>query len=209
MTPDVIAALAECDKVCPHVHLPLQSASDTVLAQMKRTYTLAEYRDVVAALRAAIPDVALSTDIIVGFPGESADDYAQTVAYMERCAGTARSVQVLARADTRAYAWPETVSETEKGERLERLIALQQSISAERNQAWVGRTTEVLVEETTRRGEHQLFGRTPQFKSVVFPNDGTPRATLRDVRIVGATSNTLLGEPVTSGVSHPALIQIA
>jgi tRNA-2-methylthio-N6-dimethylallyladenosine synthase len=199
MTPDVIAALAECDKVCPHVHLPLQSASDTVLAQMKRTYTLAQYRDVVAALRAAIPDVALSTDIIVGFPGESADDYAQTVAYMEEVRwDSAFLFKYSARADTRAYAWPETVSETEKGERLERLIALQQSISAERNQAWVGRTTQVLVEETTRRGEHQLFGRTPQFKSVVFPNEGTPMGELRDVRIVGATSNTLLGEPVTA-----------
>src|SRR5262249_22301945 len=82
MTPRIIAAMATCEKVCPHVHLPLQSASDRVLAAMRRSYTLAEYRDVVAALRAAVKDLALTTDVIVGFTGETADDFEATAAYL-------------------------------------------------------------------------------------------------------------------------------
>ncbi len=211
MTPNVIEAIATCDAVCPQVHLPLQSASNGILEAMNRTYTLEGYREVVAALRGGIPDLALSTDIIVGFPGETEDDYARTIAYMtETRFDSAFLFKYSARPDTRAHRWPETVSEEEKGRRLQQLIDLQQGISAEKNEAWIGREVEVLVEETTKRGEHQLYGRTPQFKAIVFPNDGTPCGTLRQVRVVGATSNTLLGEPVGQAAQPaPALVQIA
>jgi tRNA-2-methylthio-N6-dimethylallyladenosine synthase len=203
MSDRVIAAIAECPKVCPQVHLPLQSGSDRVLAAMDRTYTLEQYLGIVARLRGAIPELALSTDIIVGFTGETEADFERTLQVMlEVRYDSAFLFKYSARPDTKAWRWEETVSEEVKGERLERLIALQQGISAEINDRWLGRTTEVLVEGPARRNPSQLFGKSAQFKSVVFPDDGTPAGTLRQVRIIGATPITLFGEPLN--VQHPA-----
>jgi tRNA-2-methylthio-N6-dimethylallyladenosine synthase len=205
VTPRMIEALATSPKVCPQVHLPLQSASDTILKAMNRTYDLAQYREVAAALRAAIPGVALSTDIIVGFPGETEADYERTLDYLrEERFDSAFLFKYSARPDTKAFHWPETVSEEDKGRRLQRLIDLQQSISAERNDAWLGRDVEVLVEGAARRGDHQLYGRSPQFKAVVFPDDGTPPGELRTVRVVGTTSNTLIAAPATAHTTPAA-----
>jgi tRNA-2-methylthio-N6-dimethylallyladenosine synthase len=190
----MIAALAECPKVCPQVHLPLQSGSDRILAAMNRTYTLDQYRAIVAKLRAAIPGVALSTDLIVGFPGETADDFERTVETMDEMQwDSAFLFKYSARPDTKSFLWSETVSEEEKGARLARLIALQHAISAERNQALLGHEVEVLVEGIARKVDHQLFGKSAHFKSVVFENDGTPAGTLRRVRIVAATALTRRG----------------
>ncbi len=114
MSDRVIAAMAECDKVSPQVHLPLQSASDPVLERMRRTYTIDQYRALVAKLRAAIRDVALTTDLIVGFPGESDDDFRRTEDFMSEVRwDSAFLFKYSARPDTRAFLWPETVSETE------------------------------------------------------------------------------------------------
>src|SRR5207244_4388611 len=108
--------IADCAKVCPQVHLPLQSASDPILRAMNRTYSLAEYQSVVDRLRAAVPDLALSTDIIVGFPGETEEDFEHTAAYMlEVRYDSAFLFKYSARPDTRAWRWNETVSEEEKG----------------------------------------------------------------------------------------------
>jgi len=203
MSDRVIAAIAECPKVCPQVHLPLQSGSDRVLEAMDRTYTLEQYLGIVAKLRAAIPDVALSTDIIVGFTGETEEDFERTIQVMHEVRfDSAFLFKYSARPDTKAWRWEETVSEELKGERLERLIALQQGVSGEINDRWLGRTADVLVEGPARRNPEQLFGKSAQFKSVVFPDDGTPPGTLRRVRIVGATPITLFGEPV--GDASPA-----
>jgi tRNA-2-methylthio-N6-dimethylallyladenosine synthase len=212
MSDRVIAAIAGCAKVCPQVHLPLQSASDPVLAAMDRTYTLAEYRDVVARLRAAIPALALSTDIIVGFPGEDEGDFERTAAYMREVRyDSAFLFKYSARPDTRAWKRPETVSEEEKGRRLELLIAQQQGISGALNDRMIGREVEVLVEgparragradDTNGRGAGQLFGKSAHFKTVVFDDDGTPAGSLRQVRVVGATPITLIGEP--AGAPRP------
>jgi tRNA-2-methylthio-N6-dimethylallyladenosine synthase len=178
---------------------------------MNRTYTIAEYQGVVDRLRAAIPDVALSTDVIVGFPGETSEDFERTAAYMREVRwDSAFLFKYSARPDTRAWRWDETVDEAEKGRRLEHLIALQQSISAERNDRWIGRDVEVLVEGPSRRDPRQLYGRSAQFKNVVFSNDGTPAGALRRVRVAGATSLTLLAEPVPVPVATtPRLIGIA
>jgi tRNA-2-methylthio-N6-dimethylallyladenosine synthase len=195
MSERLIAAMAECEKVCPHVHLPLQSASDRVLAAMGRGYTLATYRAVLARLRAAIPELAVSTDIIVGFPGESDEDFEATAAYMREARyDSAFLFKYSARPDTKAWRSDETVSEEAKGARLSALIDQQQRISALRNDAWIGREVEVLVEGPARRNDGQLFGRSRQFKGVAFTDDGTPAGTHRRVRILGATSNTLVGE---------------
>jgi tRNA-2-methylthio-N6-dimethylallyladenosine synthase len=208
MSERVVAAIAECAKVCPQVHLPLQSGSDPVLAAMGRTYTLADYRDVVARLRAAVPGLALSTDIIVGFPGESVEDFEQTAAYMREVRyDSAFLFKYSARPDTKAWRQAETVSEAEKGRRLEHLLAQQQSISGALYDRMIGREVEVLVEgparrqarsggsPTSERGAGQLFGKSAHFKTVVFEDDGSPAGALRQVRIVGATPITLIGEP--------------
>jgi len=205
MSERVVAAIAECAKVCPQVHLPLQSASDAVLESMNRTYTLAQYRDVVARLRGAVPGLALSTDIIVGFPGESEEDFEKTAAYMREVRyDSAFLFKYSARPDTKAWRWTETVSEPEKGRRLEHLLAQQQAISGALNDRLIGHEVEVLVEGPARRAGHagsngrgagQLFGKSAHFKTVVFDDDGTPAGALRRVRVVGATPVTLVGVP--------------
>ena len=216
MSERVIAAIAGCARVCPQVHLPLQSASDRVLEAMQRTYTLDQYRDVVARLRAAISGVALSTDIIVGFPGETEEDFERTAAYMREVRyDSAFLFKYSARPDTKAWRREETVSEEEKGRRLEHLIAQQQAISGALNDLMIGREVEVLVEGPARRparagstsarerGHGQLFGKSAHFKTVVFDDDGTQAGTLRRVRVMGATSLTLIGEPVRDGAPVP------
>jgi len=204
MSDRVIAAIAGCEKVCPQVHLPLQSGADRILEAMDRTYTLESYLEIVAKLRAAIPGLALSTDIIVGFTGETDEDFERTVKVMSEVRfDSAFLFKYSARPDTKAWRWEETVSEELKGERLGRLIALQQAISSEINDRWLGRTAEVLVEGPARRNPEQLFGKSAHFKSVVFPDDGTPEGTLRRVRIVAATPLTLLGAPVAERRPEP------
>ena len=188
----MIDALADCPKVCPHVHLPLQSGSDTVLAAMNRTYTVDEYRAVLERVRARVPAVALSTDIIVGFPGETDDDFERTVALMSEVRyDSAFLFKYSARPDTRAWRQEETVSEEQKGARLERLIQLQLAISAGCNDAWIGREIEVLAEEPSRRDPGRWFGRSAQFKGVVFEDEGARPGELRRLRVTGATSQTL------------------
>jgi len=209
MSDRVIAAIAECAKVMPQVHLPMQSASDRILESMQRTYRFAQYLEVAARLRAAIPGLALSTDIIVGFPGETDADFEATAAALESLRfDSAFLFKYSARPDTRAWRWDETVDEEEKGRRLTRLIDLQHRISGERNDALIGREVEVLVESPARRDSDQLFGRTAEFKAVVFPNDGTPAGTLRRLRVVGATPMTLFGEALAERPAAPALVQL-
>jgi tRNA-2-methylthio-N6-dimethylallyladenosine synthase len=200
MSDRVVAAMAECEKVMPQVHLPLQSASDPVLRAMDRTYTLEQYTDVVHRLRAAVPGIALSTDVIVGFPGESTEDFERTASFMREVRyDSAFLFKYSARPDTKAWRWAETVSEEEKGARLTHLIDLQQRISGEIHDALVGREVEVLVEGSARRDAGQLYGKSAHFKTVVFRADGTPPGALRRLRVVGSTPLTLFGaDPVAS-----------
>jgi tRNA-2-methylthio-N6-dimethylallyladenosine synthase len=191
----LIAAMAECEKVMPHMHLPLQSGSDAVLSAMNRTYTIAEYDAVLARLRAAIPNVAVSTDMIVGFPGESDTDFEASMEYMRKARfDSAFLFKYSARPDTKAFKTPETVSEEEKGRRLTLMIDQQHQISGECNDAWVGREAEVLIEGVSYRDESQLYGKTREFKTIVLANDGTPAGSLKRVRVTGATTMTLFAE---------------
>jgi tRNA-2-methylthio-N6-dimethylallyladenosine synthase len=210
MSERVVRAMAECEKVMPHVHLPLQSASNRILESMNRTYTIEEYGRVLARLRAAIPELSVTTDIIVGFPGETEADFRATMDYFRATRyDSAFLFKYSARPDTKAWKWTETVSEEEKGRRLQELIDLQQAISAERNDRWIGREVEVLVEGPARRDAGQLLGKSRQFKTVVFPADGTPAGGLARVKVVGATSMTLLGEPIAAPrPARPSLVTI-
>jgi tRNA-2-methylthio-N6-dimethylallyladenosine synthase len=171
----------------------VQSGSDRVLARMARGYTIAEYEALVARLRARVPGLALSTDVIVGFPGESAEDFAATEALLERVRyDGAFLFKYSAREGTRAFRWADSVPEEEKGRRLARLVALQERISAEINRTLVGRDVEVLVEGAARRPEGWMSGKSPQMKTAVFPGPAAP-GDLVTVRVETATSHTLVG----------------
>jgi tRNA-2-methylthio-N6-dimethylallyladenosine synthase len=194
MTESVIAAMASCQKVCPQLHLPVQSGSDRVLARMERGYTVAEYLALVERLRRAIPGIALTTDIIVGFPGEDEADFRATCELMRAVRyDSAFMFKYSARSGTKAFKWPETVSDDEKGRRLQTIIALQEEQSAAINQALIGATTAVLVEGPARRHAGWLAGKTPHFKTAVFPANGASPGELTRVRITAATAHTLVG----------------
>jgi tRNA-2-methylthio-N6-dimethylallyladenosine synthase len=196
MTSDVIEAMAEEPKVQPYLHLPVQSGSDRILAAMGRGYTTQAYLRLVERLRLAIPNVALSTDIIVGFHNEGEQDFTATLRLM-RAVGydSAFMFKYSVREHTRAFKLGDTVSEPEKSRRLSEVIALQEAISLERNRALLGCEFPVLVEGPARRGGGMLVGKTPQFKTAVFPAAPSirPGGTVR-VRVSSATAHSLLCE---------------
>ncbi|MDQ3822384.1 MAG: tRNA (N6-isopentenyl adenosine(37)-C2)-methylthiotransferase MiaB [Actinomycetota bacterium] len=189
----VIEAMAECGAVCEHVHLPLQSGSSRVLKRMRRTYDRARYLALVERLRAAIPDLALGTDIIVGFPGETEGDFDETLEVVEQVGYDSAFTFVFSpRRGTEAADLPDQVPEDVKRERIERLIEVVQRIARERNEARVGRVEEVLVEGGSRTDPKLLRGRTRRNTTVNFAGAAAP-GELVDVRIEGATSTTLRG----------------
>jgi tRNA-2-methylthio-N6-dimethylallyladenosine synthase len=201
MSDTVVDAMADCPTVMPQLHLPVQSGSDRVLARMARGYTVAQYEDLVSRLRKRVSGLALSTDVIVGFPGEDDDDFAATEALMRRVRyDTAFLFRYSAREGTRAARWADDVPNAEKARRLQHLIALQEMISAERNRLLVGADVEVLVEGPARRPEGWACGKTPQMKTVVFPGPAAS-GSLVTVRVGGATSHTLTGMPMVREVA--------
>ena len=196
MDASAIDAMATCDKVVPYLHLPLQAASNQVLERMERGYSIEEYAALVDRLRAAIPPLALSTDIIVGFPGEEEDDFRATYDFMAEVRyDFAFMFKYSAREGTRAYKWGETLSEQEKGQRLQEIIRLQEGIGGEINRQRVGQTVEVLVEGQARKQKDWLAGKDPQFKTVVFPGNGARPGELVPVRVTSANAHTLVGVP--------------
>jgi len=195
MSGQVIEAMATCPKVAPYLHLPLQAASNRVLARMERGYTVEQYAALVERLRAAVPGLALSSDIIVGFPGEEESDFRATYDFMAEVRyDSAFMFKYSAREGTKAYKWGETLAEEEKGRRLQEIITLQERISADINQQTVGQTVDVLVEGPAKRQQGWLAGKSGQFKTVVFPSTGTRPGDVVPVRVVSATAHTLVGE---------------
>jgi tRNA-2-methylthio-N6-dimethylallyladenosine synthase len=189
----VIAAIADCDAVCEHVHLPLQSGSSRVLKAMRRTYSRDRYLALVEKLRAAIPDVALSTDIIVGFPGETESDFAETLEVAAEVGFDGAFTFVYSpRAGTEAAEMEEQIPHDVKIERLERLVEVTQASARRRNEARVGTVEEVLVEGRSRTDDTLLRGRTRRNTTVNFDGDAQP-GTIVEVLLTGATSTTLRG----------------
>ncbi|HVA79428.1 MAG TPA: tRNA (N6-isopentenyl adenosine(37)-C2)-methylthiotransferase MiaB [Candidatus Binataceae bacterium] len=195
MSDAVIDAMASEPKVMHHLHLPVQSGSDRVLAAMERGYTVAQYLALVERVRAAIPSVALTTDIIVGFHGEEDRDFEATLALMRAVSyDQAFSFKYSARENTRAYRLGDTVGKKEKSRRIAAVIALQEAMSLERNRATLGRIYPVLIEGPARRGIGLLAGKTPQFKTAIFPRaDSVAIGDTVPVRIESATGHTLTG----------------
>ena len=200
MTEPVIEAVASESKVCPQLHLPLQSASDAVLERMGRGYTIAEYDALVRRLRDRKAGIELSTDVIVGFPGETQADFAATRDYLRDTGyDQAFLFAYSPREGTRAARWPETVSPEEKRARLDEVIRLQEAIGAERSRAWVGRTVDVLVEGPAKRPAGWSSGKSAEFKTVVFRSEGSRAGDLVRVLIRDSTAHTLIGERADVG----------
>jgi tRNA-2-methylthio-N6-dimethylallyladenosine synthase len=195
MREDVILAHRDLASVCEHIHLPLQAGSSRVLKAMRRTYTRERYLDRVALIREHVPDVALTTDVIVGFPGETEEDFAQTLSLCEEVGYDGAFTFVFSpRRGTEAGAFTEGLAEHEvKVERMQRLVEVVQRRAAERAQRFVGRELDVLVEGASRTDPTRLRGRSRHNKAVNFSGLASP-GEIVPVRITGASSQTLMGE---------------
>jgi tRNA-2-methylthio-N6-dimethylallyladenosine synthase len=182
--------------VCEHIHLPLQAGASRILKAMRRTYTRERYLDRVALIREHLPDVALTTDIIVGFPGETDADFRETLEVVEQVGYDGAFTFIFSpRRGTPAAGLEDGVSHEEKVERMQRLVELVQRRARERAQRFVGRSMEVLVEGTSRTDASRLRGRTRHNKVVNFAGLAQPGEYV-EVEINAATSQTLAGEQV-------------
>ncbi len=195
-TPKLIETMARHKKICKYLHLPVQSGSNTVLKRMRRGYTREEYDQLVLDIRAAMPDVAISTDIIVGFPGETEEDFQKTC---ELIRSTRYDFAYLFKYSERSNTYAarkldDDIPEDLKNDRLRHVIELQESISAEVFKGFIGRTVEVMIEGPSKKDPADWCGRTDDFKTAVFPyREGLEQGQLATVEITDCTSHTLLG----------------
>jgi tRNA-2-methylthio-N6-dimethylallyladenosine synthase len=191
---DVIRAHAELPSVCEHIHLPLQSGSSRVLKAMRRTYNRERYLDRVAMIRELVPDCAITTDIIVGFPGETDAEFEETMEVVEQVRYDSAFTFIFSpRRGTLAAELDEQLPHPVKRERMERLVEAVQRHATERAQRFVGRTVEVLVEGPSRTDPDKLRGRTSHNKTINFAGVASA-GELVDVEVTSATSTTLAGE---------------
>jgi tRNA-2-methylthio-N6-dimethylallyladenosine synthase len=206
---ELIRLHASHPKVCPYVHLPVQCGSDRVLERMNRSYTRAQYLAKVDALREAVPGIALSTDVIVGFPGETDEDFAATLDLLERVRyDFAFLFKFSPRRGTRAAALPDPVDADVAQARLETLIEIQRRHTEDALRASVGRTVWVLVNGPATRGRGFVQGRDPHFRSVVFRGGAELAGTLVSVRVTGSSGKTLLGQAIAQPAAGPTLLAI-
>ncbi len=197
----VIAAMAECASVCEHTHLPVQSGSTRILKAMRRTYSRERYLALVDRLRSAIPDLALTTDIIVGFPGETDADFEATVELVEEVRFDGAFTFVYSpRAGTEAATMADQIAVSVKRERIERLVDVVQGIARKRNLERIGTVEEVLVEGASRTDPALLRGRTRRNTTVNFSGSAAA-GELVPVTIEAATSTTLRGSQVPAAVA--------
>jgi tRNA-2-methylthio-N6-dimethylallyladenosine synthase len=198
LTDDLIAVMAELPRVCPHLHLPVQSGSDAVLRRMRRGYDRAGYLRRIGALRAAVPDIELTTDIIVGFPGETDEDFKQTLSLLSEVRfGTVYGFTYSPRAGTEAAGFEDEVPPPVRDERLGALLETQRAIQAGANQAWIGRTVEVLIDGPSRRDAAEWTGRTPENRIVNFRAPSLEPGKLASVRISEVSAYSLRAVPIS------------
>jgi tRNA-2-methylthio-N6-dimethylallyladenosine synthase len=197
---DLIRAHGELPELCPHLHLPVQSGADAVLRRMRRRYAADDYRRLVDRLRQARPDIAITTDLIVGFPGETDGDFRDTLALVREVGFVdSFSFKFSPRPGTAAARAPDGVPERVAQERLQELQALQRGLTLAAHRARVGERTEILVEGPSRRGGGQLSGRDPYHRVVnlaVGAEGPAAPGSLADVEIVEATPHSLIAELV-------------
>ena len=194
LSEELMRCFSEIDKLCPHFHLPVQSGSNRILKLMNRKYAVEEYLDKVNALRSYCPDVAVSTDIIVGFPGETAEDFEQTMSLLEKVRyHSAFSFKYSDRPTARSTSFDGKISEAEKSERLARLQKRQNEIIMERNREYIGSVVQVMVEGKSKSSDLQWQGRTSTNHIVNFEAVGLEKGRLADVLITEACQNSLRG----------------
>jgi tRNA-2-methylthio-N6-dimethylallyladenosine synthase len=203
-TPDVIEAMAECPSVCEHIHFPLQSGSDRILRSMNRSYRAERYLGWLDRIRAGIPGIAVSTDIIVGFPGETEEDFAATLDVVGAARfDSAYTFQYSPRPATKAATYPDQVPKQVVQERFDRLVALQESISLERAREQLGRVEEVLIEGRSKRGD-ATQGRT-RANRIVHVEEPLAPGGFASVVITAAAAHYLAGELVAAAEPAAAL----
>ena len=198
MSDKTLQVIAANRNICKFIHLPVQSGSNKILRLMNRKYTREWYLERIAAIRRIVPDAAIGTDVFCGFHDETLEDHAETLSLMREVGfDTAFMFKYSERPGTYAHRHlPDNVPEEEKVRRLNEIIALQNTLSLESNQREVGKTVEVLVEGYSKRSHDDMYGRTSQYKTVVFPRQGRHIGELVNVRILSATAATLKGEIV-------------
>ena len=198
MSDETIAVIAATPNICRHIHLPVQSGSNAVLKAMNRKYTREWYLERIAAIRAAMPDCGISTDLFTGFHSESEDDFEQTLSLMREVGFDASFMfKYSERPGTLASrTMPDNVPEAVKIDRLNRMIALQNELSLASNRADIGKTFEVLVEGVSKRSTAQLVGRTEQNKTCVFDRGAHRIGDFVRVRVTDASSATLICEAI-------------
>ena len=194
MSEKLIRTIAENENICKYIHLPVQSGSDRILKLMNRTYTSAQYLQLVEKIESIIPAVSLSTDIIAGFPTETEADYKQTLEVMKQVRyDGAFMFKYSPRENTKAWEMGDDVSDEIKVQRLNEIIELQQKISLEQNQPLVGKTVEVLVERESAKSSDEWMGRTDANKVTVFPKGNAKIGDLIKVKVHKVNSATLFG----------------
>jgi tRNA-2-methylthio-N6-dimethylallyladenosine synthase len=200
LSPELIEAFATLNKLCEHLHLPVQSGSDSVLTRMRRGYTRDEYLTRIDRLRQRCPDVALSTDIIVGFPGETDAEFADTLEMLRQLEyDEIFSFMYSPRTQTvSAKIYDDDVVDEIKKDRLQEVLRLQKEISLKRNRQSIGNVEEVLVDGRSRLKNGQVMGRTRTNRIVNLTGEETLVGSLLPVRIIGATANSLIGEVITA-----------
>ncbi len=198
LSPRLIEAMATLPKVCNHIHLPVQSGSNRILSEMNRRYTREKYLGLVEDIRAAVDGVELTTDIIVGFPGETEEDFEETLALVRQVGfSAAYTFMYSPRLGTRAAEMENQVPEEVKKDRLLRLNACSAEQLKVGNQKYIGQEGTVLVEGCDRREKAPMaYGKLTNFKMVYFPGDAGLIGSMRHVRITGIQNNSLIGEPV-------------
>ncbi len=197
LSDDLILAMAECSKICEHLHLPIQAGSNRILREMNRKYTRESYLELAGKVRNLIPDIALTTDIIVGFPGETEEEFGETLDMIQRVGyDSAYTFMYSPRTGTPAARRDDQLSQAEKKDRLARLNSLQSEISKEKNLEYLGRIVEVLVEGPSKNKQDVLTGRTRTNKTVNFNGSMELIGQLISVRITQAQSWSLEGEVV-------------
>jgi tRNA-2-methylthio-N6-dimethylallyladenosine synthase len=197
LTQDVIDAIAECDKLCEYIHLPVQSGSSRILKKMNRSYTKEQYLELMDRIKKTIPDVAISTDIIVGFPGETEEDFEETLDLARKVQYDSAFTFIYSkRKGTPADEMEDQIPDDIKHDRFNRLIEVINESSANKNKEYQGRIVEVLVEGLSKNDEEKLMGRTRTGKLVNFAGEKDSIGKLVNVKITKANSFSLVGEQI-------------
>ena len=199
MTDDVLQVMSENNNICNYIHLPLQSGSDRILSRMNRTYSRKEFLDLVVKIREYMPNCAISTDIIVGFPGESDQDFKDTMSVVEEVKfNFSYMFKYSSRPGTKAAEYSDQISEKIKQDRLQELINRQKEITLEVNRGYIGQDLQVIVEKESKKSSSQWSGRTEGNTWVIFDKMSFEPKDLVTLRIDNAQGVSLFGTPITS-----------